>query len=60
MKVVLADLGGEALDRAAASLGSARVLAVPTDVSKESDLTALRTRVSAHFGPGVCSRHAGA
>ena len=51
MKVVLADLGGAALDRAAASLGSARVLAVPTDVSKESDLTALRTKVSAHFGP---------
>lgn len=51
MKVVLADLGGPALDRAAASLGSAQVLAVPTDVSKESDLTALRTKVSAHFGP---------
>ena len=51
MKVVLADLGGAALDRAAASLGSARVLAVPTDVSKEPDLTALRTKVSAHFGP---------
>ena len=51
MKVVLADLGGAALDRAAASLGSARVLAVPTDVSRESDLTALRTKVSAHFGP---------
>jgi NAD(P)-dependent dehydrogenase (short-subunit alcohol dehydrogenase family) len=51
MKVVLADLGGAALDRAAASLGSAQALAVPTDVSKESDLTALRTKVSAHFGP---------
>ncbi len=51
MKVVLADLGGEALDRATASLGAAQVLAVPTDVSKESDLTALRTKVSTHFGP---------
>jgi NAD(P)-dependent dehydrogenase (short-subunit alcohol dehydrogenase family) len=51
MKVVLADLGSAALDRAAASLGSAQVLAVPTDVSKDSDLTALRTKVNAHFGP---------
>jgi NAD(P)-dependent dehydrogenase (short-subunit alcohol dehydrogenase family) len=56
MKVVLADLHGETLDRAAeavasrATRGAANVLAVPTDVSKQTDLTALRQRVSERFG----------
>jgi NAD(P)-dependent dehydrogenase (short-subunit alcohol dehydrogenase family) len=62
MKVILADLPGEALDRAAqavtaaastsqAKRGETNVLAVPTDVSKQADLTALRERVAAQFGP---------
>jgi NAD(P)-dependent dehydrogenase (short-subunit alcohol dehydrogenase family) len=61
MKVVLADLPGETLDRAAqavtaaastsqAERGATNVLAVPTDVSKQADLTALRERVAAQFG----------
>jgi NAD(P)-dependent dehydrogenase (short-subunit alcohol dehydrogenase family) len=61
MKVVLADLPGEALDRAAQTVaaaavaskatgGATNVLAVPTDVSKQADLTALHERVSARFG----------
>ena len=61
MKVVLADLPGEALDLAAqavtaaasssqAKRGATNVLAVPTDVSKQADLTALRERVAAQFG----------
>jgi NAD(P)-dependent dehydrogenase (short-subunit alcohol dehydrogenase family) len=61
MKVVLADLPGETLDRAAQTVGAAaadskakggatNVLAVPTDVSKQEDLTALHERVSARFG----------
>jgi NAD(P)-dependent dehydrogenase (short-subunit alcohol dehydrogenase family) len=61
MKVVLADLPGETLDRAAqavaaaagtskAKRGATNVLAVPTDVSKQTDLTALRERVSERFG----------
>jgi NAD(P)-dependent dehydrogenase (short-subunit alcohol dehydrogenase family) len=62
MKVVLADLPGETLDRAAQSVaaeaaassrtkgGAANVLAVPTDVSKQADLRALRERVSERFG----------
>jgi NAD(P)-dependent dehydrogenase (short-subunit alcohol dehydrogenase family) len=61
MKVVLADLPGEALDLAAqavtaaasssqAKRGATNVLAVPTDVSKQADLTALHERVAAQFG----------
>ncbi len=56
MKVVLADLESEALGRAAETVaakakgGAAHVLAVPTDVSKEADLAALRERVSGRFG----------
>jgi NAD(P)-dependent dehydrogenase (short-subunit alcohol dehydrogenase family) len=61
MKVVLADLPGEALDRAAQTVaaaavaskakgGATNVLAVPTDVSKQADLTALHERASARFG----------
>ena len=61
MQVVLADLAGETLDRAAQTVateataskakgGAGNVLAMPTDVSKKADLTALQERVSAHFG----------
>ena len=61
MKVVLADLPGDTLDRAAQSVateaaasrtkgGAANVLAVPTDVSKQADLRALHERVSERFG----------
>ena len=61
MKVVLADLPGETLDRAAQSVaaeaagtrvkgGATNVLAVPTDVSKQADLKALHERVSERFG----------
>jgi NAD(P)-dependent dehydrogenase (short-subunit alcohol dehydrogenase family) len=61
MKVALADLPGETLDRAAQAVaaeavaskakgGATNVLAVPTDVSKQGDLTALHDRVSAQFG----------
>jgi NAD(P)-dependent dehydrogenase (short-subunit alcohol dehydrogenase family) len=61
MKVVLADLPGEALDRAAQTVaaaaaaskakgGATNVLAVSTDVAKQADLTALHERVSARFG----------
>jgi NAD(P)-dependent dehydrogenase (short-subunit alcohol dehydrogenase family) len=61
MKVVLADLPGEALDRAAQSVaaeaagsrakgGAANVLAVPTDVSKQADVRALHERVTERFG----------
>jgi NAD(P)-dependent dehydrogenase (short-subunit alcohol dehydrogenase family) len=57
MKVVLADLRGDTLDRATAAVatqsprGTTHVLAVPTDVSKEADLTALRTKVLERLGP---------
>jgi NAD(P)-dependent dehydrogenase (short-subunit alcohol dehydrogenase family) len=56
LKVVLADLRGAALDRAAESVasqaarGAADVLAMPTDVSRQADLTALRNQVVEHFG----------
>jgi NAD(P)-dependent dehydrogenase (short-subunit alcohol dehydrogenase family) len=61
MKVVLADLPGDVLDRAAQTVGAAaadskaqggatNVLAVPTDVSKQADLTALHALVPTQFG----------
>jgi NAD(P)-dependent dehydrogenase (short-subunit alcohol dehydrogenase family) len=61
MKVVLADLPGETLNRAAravaaeaatsqAKRGAANVLPVPTDVSKQADLTALREQAFEKFG----------
>jgi NAD(P)-dependent dehydrogenase (short-subunit alcohol dehydrogenase family) len=56
MKVVLADLSGEALDRAAESVASqttnstAQVLAVATDVSDRADLIRLRAAVTERFG----------
>ena len=57
MKVVLADLGGEALDRARQAVeaqaphGATQVLAVPTNVAQQTELSALRTQVTRHFGP---------
>lgn len=57
MRVVLADLQAAALQQAAqavaaqAKRGAADVLAVPTDVSRQADLTSLRERVAERFGP---------
>lgn len=59
MRVVLADLAGDALERATtqvaaqAAHGDADVLALATDVARPADLIALRDRVSERFGP-VC------
>jgi NAD(P)-dependent dehydrogenase (short-subunit alcohol dehydrogenase family) len=56
MKVVLADLGGRALDSSAEQLaavarnGASDVLAVATDVSRAEELTRLRDQVSERFG----------
>lgn len=56
LKVVLADLPGPALDRAEETVasrsarGPEHVMAVPTDVSREEDLTALREYVSERLG----------
>lgn len=67
MKVVLADLGGQALDEAAeqvlASSGAAPgdVLAVTTDVSRRDDLVRLRDIVHQRFGSlSVLMNNAGA
>ncbi|MEO7033601.1 MAG: SDR family NAD(P)-dependent oxidoreductase [Polyangiaceae bacterium] len=54
MKLVLADLGGDALDRAAdavASLSSNDVLAAATDVSSLEQLQRLAEEVPRSFGP---------
>ena len=50
MKICLADLTQEALDRAAAQLSGAAVITVPTDVSKIDDVRALKDRAYAAFG----------
>jgi NAD(P)-dependent dehydrogenase (short-subunit alcohol dehydrogenase family) len=50
MKICLADLSQEALDRAAAQLSGATVITVPTDVSKIEDVRALKDRAYAAFG----------
>jgi len=54
MKVCLADLPGEALERAAEEVGgiggSKNVLAVPTDVGRREDVEALKDKVLAAFG----------
>jgi NAD(P)-dependent dehydrogenase (short-subunit alcohol dehydrogenase family) len=56
LKVVLADLSAEALERAAADVatvapaGRASVLAVPTDVSKLESVQALKDKAYARFG----------
>ena len=50
MKICLADLHQEALDKAAAELPSADVVTVPTDVSKIDEVLRLKDRVYAAFG----------
>ncbi len=56
MRVVLADLGGSALEASASAVasgapnGARDVLSVATDVSRPADLVALRDRVSERFG----------
>jgi NAD(P)-dependent dehydrogenase (short-subunit alcohol dehydrogenase family) len=50
MKICLADLSQEALDRAAEQFSAASVLMVPTDVSKMEEVQRLKERVYADFG----------
>ena len=50
MKICLADLSQEALDRAAEQLSAASVLTVLTDVSKMEEVQRLKERVYADFG----------
>jgi NAD(P)-dependent dehydrogenase (short-subunit alcohol dehydrogenase family) len=57
LKVVLADLPGEALDREAAEIGGT---AIPTDVSDAAAVQALKTAVYDRFGEvGVLMNNAG-
>jgi NAD(P)-dependent dehydrogenase (short-subunit alcohol dehydrogenase family) len=57
MKVVLADRAGEALERAtrevaaSSSQGTAAVIGVGTDVSRQDELATLRDTVTERFGP---------
>ena len=50
MKICLADLSGEALDRATKQLSGATVVTVPTDVSRWEDVQRLKDRAYAAFG----------
>jgi NAD(P)-dependent dehydrogenase (short-subunit alcohol dehydrogenase family) len=50
MKICLADLRQEALDRAAEQLSGATVLTMPTDVSRREDVQRLKDHVYAEFG----------
>ena len=50
MKICLADLSQEALDRAADQFPDASVFSVPTDVSKMDEVQSLKERVYADFG----------
>ena len=56
MKVVLADLGGPALEKTSAEIasvargGAPDVMAVPTDVSRADDVSHLRDAVLARYG----------
>jgi NAD(P)-dependent dehydrogenase (short-subunit alcohol dehydrogenase family) len=50
MKLVLADLRQEALDRAATELISATIVTAPTDVSRMEDVQRLKERTYAEFG----------
>jgi NAD(P)-dependent dehydrogenase (short-subunit alcohol dehydrogenase family) len=50
MKICLADLSQEALDRAAEQLSGATVVTVPADVSKMEEVQRLNERVYADFG----------
>ena len=60
MRICLADLSQEALDRAAQQLSGASVVTVPTDVSKMEEVQRLKERVYADFGEvGVLMNNAG-
>ncbi|MBO0738149.1 MAG: SDR family NAD(P)-dependent oxidoreductase [Alphaproteobacteria bacterium] len=50
MKICLADLSQEALDRAAEQISAASVVTVPTDVSKMEEVQRLKDRAYANFG----------
>ena len=50
MKVCLADLNQEVLDRAAEQLSGATVVTVPTDVSRLEDVQRLKDRACDAFG----------
>jgi NAD(P)-dependent dehydrogenase (short-subunit alcohol dehydrogenase family) len=50
MKLVLADLRQETLDRAVAELAGATVVTVPTEVSNMTDVQRLKERAYAEFG----------
>src|SRR5262252_11246996 len=50
MKLVLADLSQDALDRGAAQLSGAEIVTVPTDVSKIDEVNRLKDRAYAAFG----------
>jgi NAD(P)-dependent dehydrogenase (short-subunit alcohol dehydrogenase family) len=50
LKICMADLSAEALNKAAATLGKADVLTVPTDVSSLESVQALRDAAYARFG----------
>ena len=60
MKICLADVSREALDRAAHQLPGASVVTVPTDVSRSEDVQRLKDRAYAAFGEvGVLMNNAG-
>ncbi len=60
MKICLADLSQEALDRAAEQLSGASVVTVSTDVSRWEDVQRLKDRAYAAFGEvGVLMNNAG-
>jgi NAD(P)-dependent dehydrogenase (short-subunit alcohol dehydrogenase family) len=60
MRICLADLNQETLDRAAQQLSGASVVTVPTDVSKMEEVQRLKERVYADFGEvGVLMNNAG-
>jgi NAD(P)-dependent dehydrogenase (short-subunit alcohol dehydrogenase family) len=50
MKLCLADLRQDALDKASAALSGATVITVPTDVSRMEDVERLKQRAYAEFG----------
>src|SRR5499427_11161414 len=50
MRLVLADLSQDALDRGAAQLSGAEIVTVPTDVSKIDEVNRLKDRAYAAFG----------
>ena len=50
MKICLADLSQDALDRAEAEMPGATVVTVPTDVSKMDEVLRLKERAYAAFG----------